>query len=641
MSQQQPQPQFTQLTRRPSSIAELAQKARNHHLKENQPIKYYLKHAESNRREGMKLVDQGDLEGAFISFARTASLVLETLPTHAEYKTVLDEKQRTNLNLNGQEILDNLGKLKVKISDRFESWRARHPEGDAEHQKAVEAQIAHEYAEQEKRRYEDIQAQRNYDEMGKRNEVAAQDAQERAEKLRRSLERMDLGGVGIGDPQQQQRISSAVASARNAAVPYDGARYQTPVQEASTPIHGQRAQDAVSSAKAAASSAAYVPMPAPYLQQSSSSSSALKYPQPVSIPQFTPTKPPQQRPRPPSFVGPHIMPLEGPSSYDGGDSTDSESQPEYTHRPPSRAPPYPAPVTTSSIPSEGIQYPQLMTQHQKTQGYTPSLKSRFSDTHPHQQPNEGSLLLGGPSSSSSSSSALYPPHALPQPPPQPPQPPHPPYHHQQHQPRPAPIPPPQRPPPEPERISRTSSGLPELKTVIFPRECLSKFLNIASINTSRNLETCGLLLGREHSKAGGNKYVVSTLLIPKQHATSDTCTMDEEELVMQFTEERNLITLGWIHTHPTQSCFMSSVDLHTHSGFQRMLPESFAVVCAPRSNPNFGIFRLTDPPGLKTILDCRAKEAFHPHPDIPIYTDADRGHVQMKDMALAIVDLRE
>lgn len=32
---------------------------------------------------------------------------------------------------------------------------------------------------------------------------------------------------------------------------------------------------------------------------------------------------------------------------------------------------------------------------------------------------------------------------------------------------------------------------------------------------------------------------------------------------------------------------MSSVDLHTHSGFQRMLPESFAVVCAPSSTPTY------------------------------------------------------
>ena len=72
---------------------------------------------------------------------------------------------------------------------------------------------------------------------------------------------------------------------------------------------------------------------------------------------------------------------------------------------------------------------------------------------------------------------------------------------------------------------------------------------------------------------------------------------------------------------------MSSVDLHTYSGFQRILPESFAVVCAPKSTPkyvkknscnihtnfpSYGIFHLTDPPGLKAILECKEKDAFHP-----------------------------
>ncbi len=38
---------------------------------------------------------------------------------------------------------------------------------------------------------------------------------------------------------------------------------------------------------------------------------------------------------------------------------------------------------------------------------------------------------------------------------------------------------------------------------------------------------------------------------------------------------------------------------------------------------SFGIFRLTDPPGLKTILECVATEAFHPHPERPIYTVRD------------------
>jgi STAM-binding protein len=109
--------------------------------------------------------------------------------------------------------------------------------------------------------------------------------------------------------------------------------------------------------------------------------------------------------------------------------------------------------------------------------------------------------------------------------------------------------------------------------------------------------------------------------------------MDEEELVLQFTEERSLITLGWVgliftvieqeiieyciilfrrsihipHNHVrflwfTQYAllnllpgFMSSVDLHTHSGFQRMLPESFAVVCAPKSNPKYDLLAFLYP----------------------------------------------
>jgi hypothetical protein len=110
----------------------------------------------------------------------------------------------------------------------------------------------------------------------------------------------------------------------------------------------------------------------------------------------------------------------------------------------------------------------------------------------------------------------------------------------------------------------------KLRIVLFPRDCLNRFASIALINTARNRETCGLLLG----KYKGGRYVVTTLLIPKQHATGDTCAIDEEELVMQFTEERSLIILGWvyrhlcwwigslcslvpycqIHTHPTQSC---------------------------------------------------------------------------------------
>lgn len=101
-----------------------------------------------------------------------------------------------------------------------------------------------------------------------------------------------------------------------------------------------------------------------------------------------------------------------------------------------------------------------------------------------------------------------------------------------------------RPPPPPVELPKRDkdpvSG--ELRMVKVPRDTLSRFISIASLNTIQNRETCGLLLGRMQ----GNGYVVTTLLIPKQRSTSDTCAMEEEELVLSFSEQRSLITLGWV-----------------------------------------------------------------------------------------------
>ena len=102
------------------------------------------------------------------------------------------------------------------------------------------------------------------------------------------------------------------------------------------------------------------------------------------------------------------------------------------------------------------------------------------------------------------------------------------------------------------------------------------------------------------------------------------------------------MVLGWIHTHPTQTCFMSSRDLHTHVGYQVMIPESVAIVCAPSKQPDWGIFRLTDPPGMKTVLNCRRPGLFHLHDVDDIYTGALKpGHVfELPQMPFDVVDLR-
>lgn len=74
-------------------------------------------------------------------------------------------------------------------------------------------------------------------------------------------------------------------------------------------------------------------------------------------------------------------------------------------------------------------------------------------------------------------------------------------------------------------------------------------------------------------------------------------------------------------------------------------PFSVAIVVAPTSEPSIGIFRLTDPPGLQVITQCQRGSGFHPHPNVPLYTQAHHGqggHVMILGTLpkVRLVDLR-
>jgi STAM-binding protein len=206
-----------------------------------------------------------------------------------------------------------------------------------------------------------------------------------------------------------------------------------------------------------------------------------------------------------------------------------------------------------------------------------------------------------------------------------------------------PSPQPQAPPPSSKYTFKstafTESGAP-LRPVLLPPELRTTFLNLADANTARNLETCGILCGTVIS----NALFINHLIIPDQNSTSDTCDTTEEgdNDLFDFCDSHDLLVCGWIHTHPSQTCFLSSRDLHTSSGYQIMLPEAIAIVCAPRYNPDWGIFRLTDPPGLGHVLKCEKKGLFHPHDETNLYTDAVRpGHVvEGPGLKFEVVDLR-
>lgn len=68
---------------------------------------------------------------------------------------------------------------------------------------------------------------------------------------------------------------------------------------------------------------------------------------------------------------------------------------------------------------------------------------------------------------------------------------------------------------------------------------------------------------------------------------------------------------------------------------------SVAIVVAPLADRKVGIFRLTDPPGTAVIGQCGDPRPFHPHMDMPIYTDVDIHHVVLQpQLPLDVVDVR-
>ncbi|KAG9043305.1 hypothetical protein FS837_009768 [Tulasnella sp. UAMH 9824] len=162
--------------RRPKTIQELLQLAKNQSYNPSRDLKDQLRAAEHLRKQGKESERAGDLENAFVGFARAAIIILDKIPEHSQYhqlgyaqKDALAGESR-HLAPNGHDLLEKVELLKPRIEDAHEHWIA--PGGgasaaraEAEAAEGVEAERQREQEERQRqdrrRQAEDEQARLN------------------------------------------------------------------------------------------------------------------------------------------------------------------------------------------------------------------------------------------------------------------------------------------------------------------------------------------------------------------------------------------------------------------------------------------------------------------------------------------------
>lgn len=173
--------------------------------------------------------------------------------------------------------------------------------------------------------------------------------------------------------------------------------------------------------------------------------------------------------------------------------------------------------------------------------------------------------------------------------------------------------------------------------ISIPFDLPSTFQAIAKSNTEKGIETCGVLLGYQQ----GESLLITTVMVPRQTGTRDTCETlpGAEEKILSYALTNELACLGWIHTHPTQSCFLSSVDMHTSLSYQQMLPSAVAIVIAPTDKElPIGVWRLTRS-GMEDIRKCPLR-GFHTHESKEALTKLIRDVHWDPTMNVVVVDHR-
>nr|CAD7439347.1 unnamed protein product [Timema bartmani] len=185
-----------------------------------------------------------------------------------------------------------------------------------------------------------------------------------------------------------------------------------------------------------------------------------------------------------------------------------------------------------------------------------------------------------------------------------------------------------------------------LRTIFVPRTFAETFKHTIRAITARELESCGNLFGYV---GPGNNLYVSTLVIVSQNGQRSYVEQTLEgdiQLMGYFADNPGMMQLGWIHTHPVQTNFMSSTDMHTQYIYQSSIPEAIGIVCSGcafnRERHENKVYHLSEI-GLNTIKKCKNPQGGVVHFHEPYYAKdlyQLATHLVYNDYDMDVVDIR-
>ena len=183
--------------------------------------------------------------------------------------------------------------------------------------------------------------------------------------------------------------------------------------------------------------------------------------------------------------------------------------------------------------------------------------------------------------------------------------------------------------------SRRENG--NVSIIHLPQELFNTFYDLSKEATAKEMETVTYLFGHTKQLNGTTNVYITHLFVPDQSATANSSTVTNMNCLNEFSQQYNVKEFGWMHSHPLETCCLSSIDIHTQYTKQQCDQNYISIVFSAIDNA-FGIFAITNN-GFNIIKQCKLNPSVHhQHVSNDIYCNAN--HIEIDDRTLTVIDER-